>query len=486
MSSLKSKVISNVAWNLVGHIFSRGLGIVTTIVLAWFLVPEDYALVAMLAVFIALSTALVDAGLGQTLIRKLKVSQLELNTVFYTNLGLSIILYITLYGLAPLIAGFYSEERLIELIRVVSLAIFFQAFTVVQKTLLIRSLNFKLQVRIILPAAILSSVIAILLAYLGYGVWALIFQILFNSVFLALFYWILRLWKPSFQFSFLTLKSLWKFSGFLVIDSLAAIPFQNMYLIVLPKYFATGVVGLYFFSQKVVDVVATFIISSIQTVTYPVLSQIQDDNVRLKQGYRKVISATTFLTFPLIFFVAALSPVIFEVLLPEKWFEAANYLQLMCIAAILYPLQLLNLNILKVKDRADLVFFVGIFKKLIVIAVFVYTLQFGIYEILVGQIISSLICYIPNAYYSSKLINYSIREQFKDFLPSLLLSGMVAGLVYYLQFSLSLMPIIELFSLIVLAICLYLMSGFLLKLHAFQLVKELCMNKIKISLKNKY
>jgi O-antigen/teichoic acid export membrane protein len=210
MSSLKLKVISNVVWNLAEQMFTKGFAIVTTIVLAWFLVPEDYALVAMLTVFISLSTALVDAGLGQALIRQLKVSKLDLNTVFYTNLGLSIFLYFLLYGLAPLIADFYSEERLIDLIRVVSLSIFFQAFIVIQKTVLTRALNFKLQLRAVLPAAILSSILAVLLAYLGYGVWALIFQILFNSVFLAIFYWLLKLWRPSFQFSFLTLKSLSK------------------------------------------------------------------------------------------------------------------------------------------------------------------------------------------------------------------------------------------------------------------------------------
>lgn len=479
MSSLRDKTFINIIWNFSEQIFSKGFVFLTTVVLAWFLVPEDYALVAMLAVFISLSTVLVDAGLSQALIRQLKVSKLDLNTVFYTNLGLSVFLYFLLYGLAPLIADFYSEERLVELIRVVSLSVFFQAFIVVQKTVLSRALNFKLQLKVVLPAAILSSILAILLAYLGYGVWALIFQILFNSVFLAIFYWLLRMWRPSLQFSFLSLKLLWGFSRFIVIDSLMSVPFKNMYLIVLPKYFAAGPVGLYFLSEKIKEVITMLIIQSVQSVAYPVLSQIQDDNVRLKQGYRKVISAATFLTFPVTFFVATLSPVVLEVFLPEEWFGAVIYLQLMCFALILYPLNSLNLNVLKVKGRSDLVFYVGIYKKLVAISIFAYTVQFGIYEVLVGQIISSLINYIPNAYYSNKLINYSIKEQIQDFLPNMMLSGAIASLIFYLQFSLYFSPIIELFSLMILAAGLYLISAYLLRLHGFELIQDLCMKKFK-------
>jgi O-antigen/teichoic acid export membrane protein len=479
MPDISKKTINGVLWSFAEKFLSKGVGIVTTLMLAWFLVPEDYALVAMLAVFIALSSALVDAGLGQALIRKLEVSDLELNTVFWTNIVLGLCVYLAVFSLAPLIASFYGEPRLIDLIRVVSLAVFFQSLIVVQKSVLSRALKFKLQAKVVLPSAILSSSIAIFCAFFDYGVWSLTYQILANSVFQFVFFWLLKLWRPSFVFSLDAIKELWAFAKYIVIDSLVSIPFKNMYLIVLSKYFALGPVGLYFFAEKIKEVLIGLIISSVQTVTYPALAQIQEDQARLKQGLRKVIAITTFLMFPMMFFLAALAPVLFEVLLPEKWQGASLYLQLMCLAALLYPLHAINLNILKVKGRSDLVFYVGLFKKVITIAIFIYTLQFGIPEIILGQIIASVINYLPNAYYSSRLIKYPVTEQFSDFLPGLVLSGLIAGLIYFLQLELHWMPVVELISFSVLALCLYVLGAYLLKLHAFELVQELFITKFK-------
>jgi O-antigen/teichoic acid export membrane protein len=479
MFDIRKNIINGALWVFAERFLSTGVGIVTTLMLAWFLVPEDYALVAMLAVFITLSSVLVDAGFGEALIRRLEVSDLELNTVFWVNIVLAIGVYLIVFFLAPLIASFYGEPRLIDLIRVVSLAIFFQSLIVVQKSVLSRALKFKLQIKVVLPSAILSSSIAIFLGFFDYGVWSLIYQILANSVFQFVFYWLLKLWRPSFVFSMDAIKELWLFAKHIVIDSLVTVPFKNMYLIVLPIYFAAGPVGHYFFAQKAKELLIGLIVSSVQTVTYPALAQIQEDQIRLKQGYRKVVAITTFLMFPIMFFFATLAPVLFELALPEKWQGAAIYLQLMCLAVIFYPLNSINLNILKVKGRSDLVLYVGIVKKLITIGIFLYTLQFGIIEIIIGQIVASVINYLPNVYYSSKLIRYSIKEQLTDFLPSMILSSAVSGLIYYLQLSLSLSPIIELFSLMILAVALYLIGAYTLKLHGFELAQELFIKRFK-------
>lgn len=479
MPSRRSKTTSNFFWNFAEQFLSKGVGVITTLALAWYLVPEDYALVAMIFVFISLSSALVDAGLGLALIRKLNVSDLDLNTVFWTNICLSIIVYITVFFSAPVIAIFYDEPRLIDLIRVVSLSVFFQSLIVVQRSVLSRSLEFKLQVKVVLPAAILSSIVAIAFAYFEYGVWALIFQILANSFFLFVFFWLLKLWRPSLDFSFHALKDLWSFSKFIVLDSFVAIPFKNMYLIVLPKYFATGPVGLYFFAEKVKEVMIGLIVSSVQTVTYPALAQIQDDNKRLKQGYRKILAITTFLMFPLMFFLSVLSPILFELFLPEKWQGAVIYLQLMLLGSVMFPLHALNINILQVKGGFNLVLYIGIYKRVINVIVLIYTIDFGILAVIIGQIVLSVIHYFPNAYYSSRLIQYSIKDQVTDFLPGLILSGTVAGLIYYLQLSLYLSLIMELFSLMILATGLYLIGAYLLRLHGFELIQELYMKKFK-------
>ncbi|MFT6986928.1 MAG: O-antigen/teichoic acid export membrane protein [Psychromonas sp.] len=473
MQNLESKTTSGVFWSFCERFLSKGIGVITTLFLAWFLVPEDYALIAMLAVFISLSSVLVDAGLGQALIRKLEVSELELNTVFYTNLVLSGLIYLICYFAAPLISEFYAEPRLILLIRVVLFSVFLQSLIVIQKTVLVRALNFKDQLKVILPASFGSSLIAIILAYLNFAEWALIFQIIFYQLFLSISYWRLKLWRPSFQFSFTALMGLWRFASYIVFDSMISIPFQNMYLITLPKYFAAGPVGIYFFAQKIKVILIEFIVGAVQSVTYPALSKLQDDNVRLKKSYRTLIKVTTYLIFPMIMFSCALAPLLFEVLLPENWYGAAIYLQLMLIASILYPINSINLNILKVKGRSDLIFYIGVVKKLIIISIFIYTLNFGIIEIIIGQIAASIINYLPNVYFTSRLINYSAKEQLGDFIPVLIISVLIAAGIYWLEPILGINPSIKLILLSLLALFLYVLFTAIFNFQAYNLAKDL-------------
>lgn len=477
MTGIAKKAVSGLLWNLAEKFATKGVTVITTLLLAWFLTPNDYALIAMLTVFIALSTALVDAGIGQALIRMPDVKDEDLNTAFFINIALSGLIYLLCYIAAPYIATFYDEPLLTSLVRIVTLSLFFQSVIVVPKSLLVKKLNFKAQLKIVLPAAFISSGAAILLAYLKFGVWALIFQMLIMHAVQALCYWIISVWRPKFQLSYSSVKKLAGFSSFVVLDSLFAIPFANMYLIVLPKFFAASLLGYYYFAQKIKGILLDLFIGAIQTVTYPALSQIQQDNARLKTGYRKIVRITTFLVFPLLLFTAAIANLIFDILLPEKWQGAVLYLQLMLVASVLYPLHSINLNILKVKGRADLFFYVGLFKKAVGIIVFVFTIQYDIVTVLIGQIIVSKINYLPNAYYSNKLIGYTLKEQLADFIPALIITSFIAAAVYSMQSKLALTPILELAVLMVFAPLVYLVAGYVTKLKAFTETINLVMRK---------
>ena len=473
MSELKSKAIFGFLWNLAEKFATKGVTVITTLLLAWFLTPNDYALIAMLTVFIALSTALVDAGIGQALIRLPNIKPEDLNTAFYTNIILSGILYLVCYLAAPYIAIFYAEPLLTSLVRVVTLSLFFQSIVVVPKSILVKSLNFKTQLTVILPAAIISSMAAIIFAYLNFGVWALIYQMLIMHAVQAMCYWYINIWRPKWQFSCVSLKKLASFSTFIVLDSLFAIPLANMYLIILPKFFSITLLGFYYFSQKIKTILLDLFVGTIQSVTYPALCNIQHDDKRLKIGYRKIIRVTTFLVFPLLLCTAALTDLVFQVILPSKWQGAVFYLQLMLMAAVLYPLHLINLNILKVKGRADLYFSVGLIKKLVGVVVLFYTIQFDIETVIIGQIVVSKLNYFPNAYYSKQLINYGIREQLIDFIPALLISAGVSATVYYLQLQLSYSAILELISFIVFSIFLYLSISYIFKIKGLEDTIEL-------------
>ena len=466
-------------WNFADQIARRGIGILVTILLARFLVPEDFGLLAMMAVFLGLATLLMESGFKEALIRMKGATEVDFNTAFYANIVVGLISYGLLFAMAPLVADLYEEIRLIDLIRVAGLGIIINSFQVVQFATLSRDLNFKAQLMASLPAAIISGLIAVAMAYAGYGVWALIAQILISALLITLFLWTMKLWRPKWIFSYSSLKKMFGFSSYLLLAGISNIIFINMYVIVIAKYFSTTIAGYYFFADKIKDLVVTQLTASIQTVTYPALSKLQDDPVRLKSGYRKVIAITTFLLFPAMTLLAAFAEPLFRVFLTEKWQSSVIYLQLMSIAAILYPVHAINLNILRVVGRSDLVLYLGFLKKFMMILIFIISFRFGIIGILIGQIIGSILTYIPNSYYSAKLINYTVREQLEDFIPGLILSASVAGFAYILVRFNVWPDIIELLVFGTISVMLYLAGAHFLKLNAYILLIQMLSERLK-------
>jgi O-antigen/teichoic acid export membrane protein len=475
--TLAQKTITGIIWNFAEQIGRRGIGVVITLLLARFLVPADYGLVAMMAVFLAVAASLMDSGFKQALIRLQKAKQVDFNTAFYANLCLGTLSYFLLFLAAPFIADFYNEPRLTTLIRVAGLSIPINAFQVVQVAILSRDLNFKAQLQATIPAGIISGGIAVGLAYAGLGVWALIVQMHLAALITTVFLWWIQGWRPTLEVSRQSLGNMYNFGYKLFLSGLLDTIFQNIYVIVIAKMFTASIAGHYFFANKLKDLVLQQFVSSIQNVTYPALASLQADNKRLKEGYRKVIQVTTFVLFPAMLFLAALAEPLFKVLLPEKWLPAIAYLQLMCIAGVMYPLHSINLNILQVKGRSDLFLYLEIIKKIMAVIILVVSFKYGVTGILIGQVIVSIIAYVPNSYFSAKLINYPVREQMADFMPGLALSGAVSLVVYgsvcYLQWS-------ALAKLIVLASAsglLYLAGAHILKLQAYCFALQMLQEK---------
>ena len=471
--SLRKKTITGIIWNFAQQIGRRGIGIVITLLLARFLAPADYGLVAMMAVFLDVANRLMDSGFKQALIRLESAWQTDLNTAFYANLGLGAVSYALLFLAAPLIAGFYDEPRLIELIRVAGLGILINAFQVVQSAILSRELNFKAQLQATIPAGIISGIVAVGLAYAGLGVWALITQMLLSSLITTALLWRLQGWRPALSFSRRSVGSMYNFGYKLFLSGLLDTVFRNISVIVIAKLFAASITGYYFFANKLNDLVIAQFAGSIQNVTYPALASIQGDDKRLKAGYRNVIQMTTFMLFPSMLFLAALAEPLFDFALPDKWFPAVLYLQLMCIAGFMYPLHSINLNILKVKARSDLFLYLEIIKKAMAVIILFICYRYGVIGILIGQIIGSVLAYIPNSYFSSMLINYTVREQMADFMPGLALSGVVALVIYGTGLLIHWPTIVKLSALGLAAGILYLAGAHLLKLQAYVLARQM-------------
>ncbi len=471
--TLTQKTLTGVIWNFSEQLGRYGISIAVTLLLARFLSPADYGLVAMMAIFLAIANSLMDSGFKQALIRLHGADQIDYNTAFYTNLALGMLSYALLFAVAPFIADFYAQPRLISLIRVAGIAILINSFQLVQSAVLSRNLNFKAQLHATVPAGIISGLIAVGLAYAGFGVWALIAQMLLAAFITTVLLWYLQGWRPSRGFSRKSLSAMYNFGYKLFLSGLLDITFKNIYVMIIAKIFAASIAGYYFFAYKIKDLIISQLVRAIGNVTYPALATMQHDNVRLKAGYRKILQVTTFLLFPAMAFLAALAEPLFRVLLPDKWLPALPYLQLMCIAGLLYPLHSINLNILKVKGRSDLFFYLEIYKKIAAVIILFVSIRYGVIGVLIGQIISSVLSYIPNSYFSSRLIHYPVHEQVADFMPGLLLSAAVALVIYGAGFLVQWPAVVELIVLAFLAALLYLYGAYLFKIDALILLREM-------------
>jgi len=429
-SSLRYKTITGVIWTFFEQLFRVGIQTVTTLILAWFLLPEDFGLVAMITVFFAIAHSIVDSGFSQALIRKKDVSYTDYSTAFYTNLLLGFLTYGLLFASAPFIASFYNEPGLTVLVHVMGLVVIINSFQLVQVVALTRKLNFKIQFRVTLFSSLFSSIVAIYMAAMGFGVWSLVAQMLISSFAATALYLTINKWRPSKDFSTESLNEMFGFGSKLLVSGIIDTTFQNIYIIIIGKLFSAALVGYYFFAFRIQQLIITQLTDAVQRVTYPVLSTIQDDNIALKEFYRRIIQVVTYVVFPCLIALAVLAKPLFSLILKDNWLPAVPYLQLLCIAGLLYPLHAINLNILKIKGRSDLFLYLEIIKKLMLVVIILISVQFGIVGILIGQIVSSLLAYIPNSYFSIKLINYSVSQQLHDFVPTLLLA-VTMGLVMY-------------------------------------------------------
>ncbi len=428
--SLGLKTVRGVLWNLAEQFSRRGTNVLVTLLLAYFLTPEDFGLIAMMALFLALGQSLMNSGFREALIRLEDATEADYTTAFCANVLLGLVSYGLLFALAPFIAEFYDEPRLTELVRVTSLSVIIMSFQVVQVASLSRALNFKVQLKASFPASVLSGITALLLAYLGMGVWALVAQMVLNSLIHTVLLWFLEAWRPRASFSKDVLKRLYGFGYKLFFAGALDTTFKNLYVLVVAKVFAASTAGLYFFATKLKELLMAQLLQAVQNVTYPALASVQSDPVRLKQGYRKIVILMTFVIFPVLIFLAALAEPLFVLLLPSKWHGAVPYFQLLCIASILLPLHSINLNILKVKGRSDLFLYLEIVKKIMSGLVLYLTYEHGVIAILLGQIATSMLSYLPNSYFSKRLLDYGIIEQLKDVLPILAVASVFGGVTY--------------------------------------------------------
>lgn len=281
--SLKKQTVDGVIWSAIERFGSLGVQFIITVIIARVLSPSDYGLIGMLFVFTSLGGVILDAGFGQALIRKTVVTQIEFTSVFYFNIFMSVIIYLALYFTAPYIASFYNTPELEKIAKYVFLIFPINAFGIIQNTIIVKKVAFKLMTKISLSAALLSGIIGIFMAYNGYGVWALVYQSLLYAIFNTLFYWIFNSWRPLFKFDIRPIRQMFSFSINLLITNVIIVLFNNIYTLLIGKFYPLAQVGFYNQAKRLQEIPSQTLTSIVQRVSYPILSKLQGQNENLKK-----------------------------------------------------------------------------------------------------------------------------------------------------------------------------------------------------------
>jgi teichuronic acid exporter len=442
--NLKQKTISGFAWSFIDSIIGQGITFFVGIILARLLSPEEFGLIGMLTIFIAISQLLTDSGFSHALIRKQNCTQHDYSTVFYFNIALGISLYFLLFVAANTISIFFREPILKPLIRILGLAVIINSFTIIQNVLLAKQINFKLQAKISAVSFFISGIISIYMAYTGWGIWSLVALTLLKYSINTVLLWFWNKWKPVWCFSKKSFAELFSFSGKLFITQLIDAIYRNFYYVIIGKYFTAAELGYYTRAEQFQSLPSANLQSIIGRVSYPVLATIQNDATRLRETYKKLIRSTMLITFVLMLGMAALAKPMILSLIGEKWEPCVIYLQLLCFVGIFYPLSALNLNMLYIKGRSDIALRIEIIKKTLCVPVFVLAVICGIKVMILSMIILSIIASFVNSYWSGRLIGYSFSEQIKDITPSFLIAATMS-LIVFLEGFLVPLPVFPLF-----------------------------------------
>lgn len=428
--SLTKKAANSVLWSAVERLSAQSIQFVLTIIIARLVTPSDYGLIAMLGIFLAIAQTFIDSGFTNALIQKQDRTEVDFSTVFYFNIVVGVVVYGLLYVASPAIAGFYEEPKLVLVTRVIGLSVAINSFAVVQRAKLTISLNFKKQALVSLLSVIVSGVGGVYLAYRGYGVWAIVFQVLMNNLLTTSFLWWVTRWRPLARFSWKSFHTLFGFGSKLLLSGLLHTIYTNLYNIVIGKKFSPADLGYYNRAYTMAYFPSNNISNIITRAIYPIQCSIQHDTDRLRSSFLQYIRMAGYAVFPLMIGVCVLAKPLILLILTDKWEPMIPLLQIMSIAYMWDTIQVINNNMLNVKGRSGYYLRAEILKKIVAVAILVATIPWGIRVMCYGLIVYSLADLLIVSCYTRRVIGCSLLSQLKVLMPSFLLSVAMGGFVY--------------------------------------------------------
>ena len=454
--TLRHKTIKGVGWSAADAFLGQGITFVVGLVLARLLSPEEYGLIGICLIFTTILNGLVDSGFSNALIRKKYAADSDYNTMFITNLVISLLLYVLLFFSAPASARFFARVELVPLIRVMGLVLIANALSITQSTILTKRLDFKTKTKASLVSAIVSGVAGIAMAYAGCGVWAIVAQILSKQILFTCCLWWFNRWWPDLTFSRDSFKYMWGFGSKLMLSGLLDNLWKQLYQVVVGKFYSPATLGQYSRSREYANLFSANITAVVQRVSYPALSEIQDDKERMMAAYRRVIKMTMFVTCVLMISLGAVAEPMIYCLIGPKWHEAATYLPLICLSMSMYPLHAINLNMLQLQGRSDLFLYLEVAKKIIGVIPILVGVLVNVYSMLLVNVFTGFIAFLLNSFFTGKKLGYSSWMQLKDVSASYAVSFIVAGSMYFFKYlPVSYWIVLPLQILVGFAVCLF-------------------------------
>ena len=384
--------------------------------------PKDYGIIGLLAVFMELSSVFINSGFGSALIRKKNRTQEDLSTVFFFNIIVSVLCYTLLFFIAPYIADFYELPILSPVLRLIGLTLIITALNTVQVSVFNFTLNFKTQAKISIVQSIIGGITGLSLAFLGFGVWALVWQRIISSVMACIMCWTYSTWKPYFLFSHKSFKELFRYGSKLLVTGIVNTLYNGIYPIIVGKLFSPAVLGHSSRAENWASFPSTNLMTILQNVSFASLSTIQDDNERLGNVYRRMVRTSAFVIFPSMLGLSAVSEPLIYIVIGPNWGLCAQILQIICFTYMLLPINSLNNNLLLVKGRSDITMKLSITLKVIGLILLVSALPLGVLAMFYSGVVCAVIALIAYAYFIGKFINLGILKQIKDLIPIFLLS----------------------------------------------------------------
>lgn len=416
-------------WSAFDKFAMHGGQLVIGIVLARILMPEDFGLIGMLSIFIAISQSFIDSGMGSGLIQKKTRTNTDFSTVFIFNFAVSFFFYWILFFSAPYIAKFYAIPKLEELVKILSINIVVSSLAIVQRSKLTIEIDFKSIAKVNVTSVILSGIIAIILAKIGWGVWALVMQRIVGSVISVIMFWVLSKWNFSLVFSIQSFKELFGFGSKLLIQSLYAQSIREVYNITIGKFYSASELGYYTRAKSFAEMTSGTVTGILHQVTFPVLASLQDDRARMVSVYSRLIRMTAFFVVPAMTMLSLLAEPLVRILLTDKWIPVIVLLQWMSFARIIYPISGLNMNILNAIGRSDLFLKVDLSKFPVMVLALIITIPLGVKAMVIGHVVTSFINFFINAYMPGKIFGYGGFKQLKEMIPVLIATGIMALIV---------------------------------------------------------